>query len=167
MIDFLRLSLSLPLTPLCETPVCNALSSGVACSASASSLRQDDHLQLGGGLGLCITRWTCSPCSWYQWTMALSFNQCQCRGSGGNQSQNNLHNETTSIHFHGIFQKDSNQMDGPAMVPQCPVPPGSCKLFLNARATSPLTDFQLLPMISLYVHLIQFSELLEITHKSH
>jgi len=39
--------------------------------------------------------------------------------------KNNLVNETTSIHFHGIFQTGSNQMDGPAMVTQCPIPPGS------------------------------------------
>ncbi|KAE9369132.1 multicopper oxidase [Stipitochalara longipes BDJ] len=38
--------------------------------------------------------------------------------------KNCLVNETTSIHFHGIFQHGSNQMDGPAMVTQCPIPPG-------------------------------------------
>ena len=37
---------------------------------------------------------------------------------------NNLGNETTSLHFHGLFQKGSNDMDGPAMVTQCPIPPG-------------------------------------------
>lgn len=41
--------------------------------------------------------------------------------------KNNLGNETTSIHWHGIFQKGSAQMDGPAMVNQCPIPPGSSK----------------------------------------
>jgi iron transport multicopper oxidase len=41
--------------------------------------------------------------------------------------QNNLGNETTSIHFHGIFQTGSNQMDGPAMITQCPIPPGESK----------------------------------------
>lgn len=40
---------------------------------------------------------------------------------------NKLQNETTAIHFHGIFQTGSNQMDGPAMVTQCPVAPGSCE----------------------------------------
>lgn len=39
--------------------------------------------------------------------------------------RNNLYNETSTIHFHGIFQNGSNQMDGPAMVTQCPIPPGS------------------------------------------
>jgi iron transport multicopper oxidase len=37
---------------------------------------------------------------------------------------NKLKNETTAIHFHGIFQTGSSQMDGPAMVNQCPIPPG-------------------------------------------
>ena len=37
---------------------------------------------------------------------------------------NGLGNETTSIHFHGIFQKGTNYNDGPAMVSQCPIPPG-------------------------------------------
>lgn len=34
-------------------------------------------------------------------------------------------NEPTSLHFHGIFQKGSNQMDGPTMLTQCPIPPQS------------------------------------------
>ncbi|KAH7336256.1 Cupredoxin [Rhexocercosporidium sp. MPI-PUGE-AT-0058] len=38
--------------------------------------------------------------------------------------RNNLGNETTSLHFHGLFQTGSNTMDGPAGVTQCPVPPG-------------------------------------------
>ncbi|KAI1827062.1 multicopper oxidase [Xylaria intraflava] len=41
------------------------------------------------------------------------------------QVTNNLGNETASIHYHGIYQNGSNQMDGPAMVTQCPIPPGS------------------------------------------
>ena len=43
--------------------------------------------------------------------------------------KNSLVNETTSIHFHGIFQQGTNQMDGPAMVTQCPIPPGESKPF--------------------------------------
>lgn len=38
--------------------------------------------------------------------------------------QNGLE-EDTAIHFHGIFQHGSNQMDGPTMLTQCPIPPGS------------------------------------------
>ncbi|KAI1177757.1 multicopper oxidase [Nemania sp. FL0916] len=39
--------------------------------------------------------------------------------------ENNLGNETSSIHFHGFYQIGANQMDGPAMATQCPIPPGS------------------------------------------
>lgn len=34
---------------------------------------------------------------------------------------NKLGNETTGVHFHGIFQKGTNSMDGPTGVTQCPV----------------------------------------------
>lgn len=32
--------------------------------------------------------------------------------------------KSTSLHFHGLFQQDSNWMDGPEMVTQCPIPYG-------------------------------------------
>ena len=38
---------------------------------------------------------------------------------------NQLGNQSTSLHFHGLFQNGTNQMDGPAGVTQCPIPPGS------------------------------------------
>ena len=38
---------------------------------------------------------------------------------------NQLGNETTGLHFHGLSQKGSTEMDGPSQVSQCPVPPGS------------------------------------------
>ncbi|KAJ5690424.1 hypothetical protein N7462_004816 [Penicillium macrosclerotiorum] len=38
---------------------------------------------------------------------------------------NGLGDKSTSIHFHGMFQNGTNDMDGPSMVTQCPVPPGS------------------------------------------
>lgn len=38
---------------------------------------------------------------------------------------NNLGNETTSIHFHGMYLKGANQMDGASGATQCPIPPGS------------------------------------------
>ncbi|KAI0550600.1 multicopper oxidase [Xylaria curta] len=41
------------------------------------------------------------------------------------QVTNNLGNETASIHFHGLYQNGQNQMDGPPMSTQCPIPPGS------------------------------------------
>ena len=37
---------------------------------------------------------------------------------------NGLGNETTAIHFHGIAQNGTTYEDGPAMVTQCPIPPG-------------------------------------------
>ena len=38
---------------------------------------------------------------------------------------NKLGNQTTGIHWHGIFQTGSASMDGPRGVTQCPIPPGS------------------------------------------
>ena len=37
---------------------------------------------------------------------------------------NNLGNETTSLHHHGIYQYGTNTMDGIAQVHQCPIPNG-------------------------------------------
>lgn len=42
---------------------------------------------------------------------------------------NLLEDRNTSLHFHGLFQKDSNSMDGPEMVTQCPIPPGYTFLY--------------------------------------
>lgn len=38
---------------------------------------------------------------------------------------NQLGDKSASIHFHGMFQNGTNEMDGPSMVTQCPVNPGS------------------------------------------
>ncbi|KAK0712397.1 iron transport multicopper oxidase FET3 [Lasiosphaeria miniovina] len=38
---------------------------------------------------------------------------------------NSLGNESTAIHFHGIFQENTTYADGPAMVTQCPIQPGA------------------------------------------
>lgn len=40
---------------------------------------------------------------------------------------NQLGNESTAIHFHGLYQRGSNMMDGPAAVTQCPIQPGGSK----------------------------------------
>ncbi|KAK3325088.1 Cupredoxin [Apodospora peruviana] len=37
---------------------------------------------------------------------------------------NMLGNQTTTLHFHGIFQRNTTFEDGAAMVNQCPIPPG-------------------------------------------
>lgn len=42
---------------------------------------------------------------------------------------NGLPDQNTSLHFHGLFQPGSNQMDGPEMITQCPIPPGSSFLY--------------------------------------
>ncbi|XBW36927.1 hypothetical protein QEN19_002506 [Hanseniaspora menglaensis] len=41
------------------------------------------------------------------------------------QLNNGFADKNTSLHFHGLFQKGSNQMDGPEMITQCPIAPGS------------------------------------------
>lgn len=38
---------------------------------------------------------------------------------------NGFENKNTSIHFHGLFQNGTNQMDGPEMITQCPIAPNS------------------------------------------
>lgn len=38
---------------------------------------------------------------------------------------NGLGDKATSMHFHGMYQNGTNEMDGPSMVTQCPIPPGS------------------------------------------
>lgn len=38
---------------------------------------------------------------------------------------NQLGNQSTSLHFHGLFMNNSQtHMDGPSMTAQCPIPPG-------------------------------------------
>lgn len=39
--------------------------------------------------------------------------------------KNDLGNQSTSIHFHGLYMNGSNHMDGVARTTQCPVPPGA------------------------------------------
>jgi iron transport multicopper oxidase len=38
---------------------------------------------------------------------------------------NNLGDESTGLHFHGLNQRGTQVMDGPSGVTQCPIPPGS------------------------------------------
>jgi iron transport multicopper oxidase len=38
---------------------------------------------------------------------------------------NSLGNESTSLHFHGLYMNGTNHMDGPVGVTQCPIPPGA------------------------------------------
>jgi iron transport multicopper oxidase len=38
---------------------------------------------------------------------------------------NQLGNQTTTLHFHGIYMNGTTEMDGPAQVSQCGIPAGS------------------------------------------
>lgn len=38
---------------------------------------------------------------------------------------NSMEDRNTSLHFHGLFMKNQNSMDGPEHVTQCPIPPNS------------------------------------------
>jgi iron transport multicopper oxidase len=42
---------------------------------------------------------------------------------------NNLGNQTTSLHFHGLHQGGTTFEDGAAMVSQCPIAPGESELY--------------------------------------
>lgn len=42
---------------------------------------------------------------------------------------NGLPDRNTSLHFHGLFQHGTNQMDGPEMVTQCPIAPNDTMLY--------------------------------------
>ncbi|KAF4964509.1 hypothetical protein FSARC_7573 [Fusarium sarcochroum] len=53
-------------------------------------------------------------------------------------ARNNLGNQTTSLHFHGLFMNGSNHMDGPSQVTQCPIQPGESLLY-NFTITQPGT----------------------------
>jgi iron transport multicopper oxidase len=44
-------------------------------------------------------------------------------------ARNNLGNQSTSLHFHGLFMNGSNHMDGPSQVTQCPIQPGESFLY--------------------------------------
>ena len=38
---------------------------------------------------------------------------------------NQLGNQTTTLHFHGMYMNGSNEMDGPSQATQCHIQPGS------------------------------------------
>ncbi|KAK6202582.1 iron transport multicopper oxidase FET3 precursor [Scheffersomyces amazonensis] len=42
---------------------------------------------------------------------------------------NGFTDRNTTLHFHGMFQNGSSQMDGPPFVTQCPIPPGETMLY--------------------------------------
>lgn len=42
---------------------------------------------------------------------------------------NGLEAQNTTLHFHGLFQNGTSQMDGPEMITQCPIAPGDTMLY--------------------------------------
>ncbi|KAK0705353.1 Cupredoxin [Lasiosphaeris hirsuta] len=42
---------------------------------------------------------------------------------------NGLGNQSTSLHFHGLFMNGTTHMDGPSQTTQCPIPPGSSFIY--------------------------------------
>lgn len=55
-------------------------------------------------------------------------------------AHNSLGNQSTSLHFHGLFMNGSTQMDGPAGVSQCPIVPGTTFTY-NFTVGSPVSLF--------------------------
>ena len=56
---------------------------------------------------------------------------------------NQLGNQTTSLHFHGLYMNGSTHMDGPAGVAQCSIPPGAFFMYdfkVSAYAGNPRCD---------------------------
>ncbi|KAH9907865.1 Cupredoxin [Xylariomycetidae sp. FL2044] len=51
---------------------------------------------------------------------------------------NQLGNQSTSLHFHGLFMNGTTHMDGPSQVSQCQIPPGSSFTY-NFTITQPGT----------------------------
>ncbi len=50
--------------------------------------------------------------------------------------RNQLGNQSTSLHFHGIFMENTTHMDGAVQVSQCAIPPGS-ELTYNFTVNQP------------------------------
>ena len=51
---------------------------------------------------------------------------------------NDLGDQNTSLHFHGLFQNGTTHMDGPVQVTQCPVGPGQ-RMTYNFTVTNSFT----------------------------
>ncbi|KAK4205798.1 putative precursor of iron transport multicopper oxidase FET3 [Triangularia verruculosa] len=49
---------------------------------------------------------------------------------------NQLEDQSTSLHFHGIYLRNETHMDGPVHVSQCPIPPGA-RFTYNFTVTQP------------------------------
>lgn len=59
------------------------------------------------------------------------------------QMYNDLGNQSTSLHWHGMFQNGTQEMDGASGITQCPVAPGSSftyRFIVSIEARSGLDD---------------------------
>lgn len=59
--------------------------------------------------------------------------------------KNSLGNESTSLHFHGLYMNGTTHMDGPIAVTQCGIPPGSSFTYnftvsVSVCYNSPISD---------------------------
>ena len=54
-------------------------------------------------------------------------------------AKNSLGNESTSLHFHGLYMNGTTHMDGPVAVTQCGIPPGSSFTY-NFTVSCAVTD---------------------------
>lgn len=52
---------------------------------------------------------------------------------------NHLGNESTSLHFHGLFQNGTNHMDGAVGITQCAIPPGKSFTYDFKVGSTPTT----------------------------
>ena len=58
-------------------------------------------------------------------------------------AHNELGNQTTSLHFHGLLMNGTTHMDGPSQVSQCPIPVGGSFLY-SFTVGDPQTPFSTL-----------------------
>lgn len=59
---------------------------------------------------------------------------------------NQLGNQSTSLHFHGLFQNGTTSMDGPVGVSQCAIPPGaSFKYNFTVSVAAKMSSNYLIP----------------------
>jgi hypothetical protein len=58
--------------------------------------------------------------------------------------KNSLGNQSTSLHFHGLYQNGTTHMDGPIQVSQCGIPPGSSFTYNFTVGTSDDIEYDIL-----------------------
>jgi FtsP/CotA-like multicopper oxidase with cupredoxin domain len=87
------------------------------------------------------TRWLLQTGYRYQWPMAVSWSYCMLQlvltccsiptieADVGDtvvvHATNSLGSQSTSLHFHGMFEQGTGQSDGAVSLTQCPIQPGA------------------------------------------